>query len=254
MGLKRGKKAQLTIFIILGLLILIVLILLFMRNDDLKSYFVGSSPVEEIKNCVEKPVEEMLDIVRFQGGSIDPENYYLYEDNKLEYLCYTDEEYKTCVVQKPLLKNSIEEELRAYAQPRIKNCIESVRNSLRDQGYEVSMKNPELVVELFPSDVMAEVDLDLSIKKGDTTETYKKIRVEIDSMMYDFVMISTSIVQWETRYGDSEVMNYMLYYPEIKVEKKKQGDGTTVYMVSNWDSKEMFMFAVKSYVVPAGLI
>jgi len=254
MNVKRGKKAQLTIFIILGLLILIVLILLFMRDDNLRSYFMGSTPVEDIKDCIEKPVEDALNIIRSQGGSLEPENYYLYEDNKLDYLCYTDEEYKSCVVQKPLLKKSIEEELKRYAQPKIKSCVEGVRNKLREDGYEVSMKEPELVVEIFPSDIMAEVNLDLSIRKGESIETYNKLRVEIDSMMYDFVMIATSIVQWEVRYGDSEVMNYMLYYPDIKVEKKKQGDGTTVYMVSNWDSEDKFMFAVKSMVIPAGLI
>jgi hypothetical protein len=225
-----------------------------MRNDNLKSYFIGKSPVEEIKGCVEKPIEEVLNLLISQGGSIEPKNYYLYEDNKLEYLCYTDEEYKTCVVQKPLLKNSIEEELKNYAQPKIKDCINSVRNSLKDQGYDVSMKDPELVVEIFPKTIMTEVDLDLSITKGSDTENYNKIKSEIDSEMYDFIMIATSIMQWETRYGDSEVMNYMLYYPEVKVEKKKQGDGTKVYIISDWDSKETFMFAIKSYVVPAGLI
>lgn len=249
-----SKRSQLTIFIILGLLILIVLILLFMRNDNLRSYFMGSTPVEDIKDCIKKPVEDALDIIRSQGGSLEPENYYLYQDNKLDYLCYTNEEYKACVVQKPLLKNSVEEELMRYAQPKIKGCVEGVIETLRKDGYEVSMKNPELVVEIFPSDIMAEVDLDLNIKKGESTEAYNKLRVEINSMMYDFVMIATSIVQWEVRYGDSEVMNYMLYYPDIKVEKKKQGDGTTVYIVSNWDSEDKFMFAVKSFVVPAGLI
>jgi len=254
---KRGlnKKGQLTIFIILGILILIILIVIFMRNDDLRSYFTGKSPVEEIKECIRGPIEEKLEILRYQGGAIEPENYYLYEDNKLDYACYTDEEYKTCVVQKPILKNSIEKELKDYTEKEIISCIGEARDKLRGKGYEVAMKESELRVEIFPNTILVEVDVGLTLSKGDNIDSYGKVSSNIPSRMYDFVMIATSIIQWETRYGDSEVMNYMLYYPSIKVEKKKQGDGTTIYIISDFDNpKETFMFASKSFVVPPGLI
>ena len=111
MNIKRGeknKKGQLTIFIILGLLILIVLILLFMRTEDLKSFFLGKSPVEQIKDCADESLRKGIEIVSKQGGAINPENYYLYEGNKLDYICFTEQSFQRCVMQKPLLKSSIE--------------------------------------------------------------------------------------------------------------------------------------------------
>ena len=46
----------------------------------------------------------------------------------------------------------------------------------------------------------------------------------------------------------------MLYYPSIKVEKKKQSEGTTIYILTDRDSSEEFMFAVRSFAIPPGLI
>ena len=66
-------------------------------------------------------------------------------------------------------------------------------------------------------------------------------------------MISSSILNWEARYGDSETMNYMIYYPSIKVEKKKQGDGSTVYIITDRLDLDKFMFASRSMALPAGL-
>ena len=65
-------------------------------------------------------------------------------------------------------------------------------------------------------------------------------------------MIASSISNWEAKYGDSETMNYMIYYPNLKVEKKKQGDGTTIYIITDKESEDKFMFASRSLVLPAG--
>jgi hypothetical protein len=38
------------------------------------------------------------------------------------------------------------------------------------------------------------------------------------------------------------------------VEKKKQGDGTTVYILTDRDTDEKFYFASRSIAIPAGFI
>jgi hypothetical protein len=67
-------------------------------------------------------------------------------------------------------------------------------------------------------------------------------------------MIASSIMAWETKWGDSQTMNYMLHYPSIKVEKKKQGDETKIYILTDRDTQEKFMFAVKSMPLPIGIV
>ncbi len=248
-----GKKAQLTIFIILGLLILVVLILLFARGGDLGTIFVAKTPMQQIEDCAKVPVKEGIDKLSLQGGSIDPENYYLYEGNKVEYVCYTDENLKTCVMQKPILTNSIGEGLKSYSEGKIRVCLNGVKKSLEKKGYSVSMKPVEVSIELVPDNVLVNMDLSLSISK-DGTESYDNVKVGVRSKIYNLVIVASSIMSLEARFGDSESLNYMLIYPSLKVEKKKQGDGSKIYIITDRDSNERFLFAVKSFVIPPGII
>lgn len=247
-----SKRSQITVFIILAIAIVIVLIVLFTRGGGLFSVFTPGSPINQIKSCAQEPVEEAIEILKMQGGSLEPELFYLYQGNKIEYLCYTDANYQNCVMQKPLLKQSIEKEIKKYSEVRINNCINSVIDELRSDGYDVSMTTPDISFSLVPNNIMIDIGSDLQITK-DSTESYKSIKTDVPSKLYDMVMIASSISNWEARYGDSETMTYMMYYPSLKVEKKKQGDGTTVYILTDRNSDDEFMFASRSLVVPAGL-
>jgi len=248
-----NKRAQITIFIILALAIIVLLVLLFTRNNELTTIFNTKSPINQIKDCSKEALSEGLELISSQGGSISPENYYLYENNKIEYLCYTEENYKEGIIQKPLLKQSIEKELKKYITPKIKGCIDSVKTSLEKKSYIVSYKDPEISLELIPNNIFATIDLDLKITK-DKTESYKSIKTNIDSNLYKIIMIASSILNFEASQGDSEIMTYMIYYPSLKIEKKIQGDGTKIYILTDKTSLEKFMFASKSLVFPPGII
>lgn len=246
-----SKRSQLTIFIILALAIVLILILLLTGKTNLIAIFTPTTPINQIKECVQEPVEEAVNILRLQGGSLDPSLYYIYQGSKIEYLCYTEEYYKTCIMQKPLLKQSVEQQIYSYASPRIKNCISSVKANLERKGYQVSMSSPEISISLLPGSILVDIISDIRIVK-DQTESYKSIKIDISSSLYEQIMLASSISNWEARYGDAETMNYMIYYPSFKVEKKKQGDGTTVYIITDRDSEDKFMFASRSLVLPAG--
>lgn len=251
--LLRSKRSQVSVFIILGVLIVIVLLVLFSRDAGFDTIFASQSPYQELEACGQDAVIEGLGILSLQGGVIEPQNYYLYQNKKIDYICYSENEYENCVMQKPILTNTITDELTEYAEPIIKGCLNSVRSSLESRGYTVNMKEPEITIELVPDNVLVDMELDLSIEK-EGVESYKNVRTGIKSKIYNFALIAGSISQWETRYGDSETLNYMLYYPSLKVEKKKQGEGSTVYILTDRDSDEKFYFASRSIAVPAGLV
>jgi hypothetical protein len=247
------KRGQVTVFIILAICIFIVLMLLFTKKSDITAIFSKESPVNQIQKCIEDSGIQAKEIISMQGGSIDPKNYYLYDGNKVDYVCYSNEYYKNCVMQKPLLKNSVEKEIKSYVEKNVVDCTEAIKSSLQSKGYSVYMKTPPVVdVELIPGNIVINTELDLELTKGET-QTYKNIKTEINSNLYEFVMVTSSIQNWEARYGDSETLNYMFYYPELKVEKKATSDGTRVYILTNRDSKDKFMFATRSVAIPSGI-
>ena len=247
------KKGQVSVFIILGILIVIVLLILFSRDAGFDTVFAKQSPYQEIEGCAQTAIQEGLDILMFQGGVIESENYFMYEGKKIDYVCYSENEYENCIMQKPILTNTIRDELEEYSTPKIKSCLNSVKSSLEGRGYSVVMRDPEIVIELVPDNVLVDMNLGLRIEKTGV-ESFDHIRTGIKSKIYNFALITSSISQWETRYGDSETLNYMLYYPSLKVEKKKQSDGTTVYILTDRDTDEKFYFASRSIAVPAGFI
>ena len=247
------KKGQVSIFIILGILIVVVLLILFSRDAGFDTIFAKQSPYQEIEGCAQTAIQEGLDILMLQGGVIESENYFMYEGKKIDYVCYSENEYENCIMQKPILTNTIRDELEEYSTPKIKSCLNSVKSSLESRGYSVVMRDPEIVIDLVPDNVLVDMNLGLRIEKTGV-ESFDHIRTGIKSKIYNFALITSSISQWETRYGDSETLNYMLYYPSLKVEKKKQSEGTTIYILTDRDTDEKFYFASRSIAVPAGLI
>ena len=248
------KRGQVAVFIILGIAILIVLVILFSGNKDFASIFLGKSPLQKMEECVSGPLESGLELIENQGGSINPENYYLYKDRKVDYICFTDESFQKCVMQKPLLKESVENELEDFIRADVVRCLENERDALNRGTTSVSFKDPKIEVSLVPNDVIVVTELDLMISKGESSESYKSIRVDKSSKIYDFVVVALDIANNEVEYGDAAVDKYSFLDKSLRVEKLKQGDETTIYILSDRGSDESFYFAIKSIPIPPGWV
>jgi hypothetical protein len=246
------KRAQITVFIILALAITIVLILILMQQGNFRVFLAPKVPIDSIRECSINALDSSLRNITSQGGSMDPKLYYLYNGTKIEYLCYTVEDYKTCIMQKPLLKQSVEQEIKKAIEPKIRECFLLQKDSLIKNGYDVTYKNPEIVVDIVPNNILINIDSDLKIAKQ-KIETYKNIKITKTSELYDLLMISSSILNWEARYGEAEIMNYMIYYPNLRVEKKKQGEGTSIYILTDKNTLDRFAFASRSFTIPSGI-
>ncbi len=147
----------------------------------------------------------------------------------------------------------IEKEIESYLNPKIIDCMKSVKADLEKSGKSVTIGDLETNVKLVPSSILVDIKSDFTISNGGV-ESYKSIKTDLSSKLYDLSMISSSIINWEARYGDSETLNYMLYYPSLKVEKKLQSDGTTIYILTDRNTLDKFMFASRSVALPPGLL
>jgi len=248
---KENKKSQVTIFIIIAIIIVAALLIIFYPRINI-NIFAQKSPQGYIEDCLKDDVDANLLKLENQGGSLNPENYVLYKDNRIEYLCYTNEYYTTCKMQQPFVKEHAENELKASLQDKSEKCINALAADYESKGYVVSKNTPAVSVEFVPHNIRIELTSNLVFKKGETTESYEKIVIAKKSDIYDFTMICESILNWEARYGDSAPESYMYYYPDLKVEKLKLGDGSKIYTLSNRGTNEKFLFASRSLSWPAG--
>lgn len=250
MGEKRG---QITIFIILGILIVAlgVLVFLFFPQIQDRLGFAPETPQEFVQTCLEDKIREGIETVSSQGGSINPESSILYQGNSIEYLCYTSEFYQPCMVQRPLLKSHIENEIEEYIEDDVNTCFNDLQESYEGRGYSVNLERGDMNVELLPKRVVTRINNELVLSR-DGTERYEQFNVVMNNNLYELISISNSILQWETKYGDAETTTYMNYYPDLKVEKKIQTDGTTIYIITDRNTGNKFQFASRSFPWPPG--
>jgi len=254
----RNKRGQVTIFIIIAIIIIAIAILIYIFYPQLKSLTQPETknPNVFVQTCLKDEIEDTVEILSLQGGSVDPEHYHAYLGNNIEYLCYTNEDYLPCVVQQPMLKSHIETEIETEIQSSVDACFTDLKQSFEDQGYDVNLIRGETIVELLPERIITTINNELTLTKGNT-ERYEEFRVILSSNLYGLVGIVNSIINWEAIYGEADPGTYMDYYHYLKVERKKRDvepdKGTRIYILTNKESGDMFQFATRSIVLPPGI-
>ena len=251
---KGSKRAQITIFVIIAI-VLVAGILGLIFYKDIKKFIAPTINDFLPADCLQESVKDILTQTAMRGGLIEPELYFRYNNETINYLCYTSEWYKTCTMQTPLLKQSIENEVNANAKAKMRNCIEGMKKNLESRGYSVKTTGTgDSNIVIIPKKIVITSDLTMTLQKGDETQTIPSSRLttDFDSNAYELVMIASSIQNYEARYGDSSIDTYMGFYPNIKVEKYKQDDGTKVYIITDRTSGEKLQFATRSLAWPPG--
>ncbi|MFH1787171.1 MAG: hypothetical protein ABH811_00030 [archaeon] len=253
--MKRGfnTRGQVTIFILIGIVIVALGILIYMFYSEIKESveIEAKNPSAFMQSCLEEQIGEGVEKLGISGGSLDPEHYFLYQDEKIEYLCYTEEYYQTCVMQQPMLKKHVESEIKDYIEKDFENCLDSLKESYEKKNYRVNMKKEDFEVELLPKRIVVFSNSSLTLSK-DGSQEYDSLRVVVNNNLYELISVSNSILDWEAKYGDSETTIYMDYYRDLKVEKLKQSDGTTIYILTDRNNRNKFQFASRSVAWPPG--
>lgn len=262
---KRGvgiysKKAQLTIFIIVALVIIALIVLFFAvsRTGIIKIPTIFGGEEIDFKSQLIKCVEEneninnKIALIALQGGSLNPRNYIFYNGTRVDYLCYSNEFFKPCVMQTPLLLQNVEAEIKKAAKSEVSNCINAVKKDLEGQGYSVSLGQSDLEVSIIPKTIIYQIKSPITLQKTDIIKKYDSFEIKKQSELYQMIMISTSILNYEARYGEADILTYMIYYPSIRVNREKRDDGSTIYQLSGRNTNEKFIFAVRSFAWPAG--
>ncbi|MDO8459507.1 MAG: hypothetical protein Q7S74_00190 [Nanoarchaeota archaeon] len=246
------KRGQVAIYVIIAIVIVAGILAVYFFYPNIKTVVVGETvPSTFLKSCIEQSVQSSVDILSKQGGYNEPEGFILYKGEKVKYLCYTSQYYKTCTVQQPLIKGHFEVELSKMIKDSADDCMQQLKTSYESQGYSVSLGGLKSHAEIVPGNIRLVIETPMSITK-DSTQTFSELNIDMPSEMYNLLMISTSIIDYESTYGDSEVTLYMQYYPNLKIEKIKLEDGSKVYTLTDVTTKEKFVFASRSLAWPAG--
>jgi len=249
-----GKRGQVAIFVIIAVVVVAAIVLIFYFRGEGIVFFAPTElkPISFLKDCVEPEIMDTMDILSKNGGYIDPQGTVEYQGEEIKYLCYSSEYYQPCVVQQPLIKENYENQLASVVLRKAEQCARNLVREYESRGYDVDVGDIDTNITIVLDNVRVDFIAPMTVTKEETTRTFDGFEVEIPSKMYEILMISTSIIDFETTYGDSETSLYLDSYPDIKIEKTTLGDGTTIYVVSNVITEESFRFASRSLAWPPG--
>lgn len=250
--MRKSKKAQITIFIIFALIIIVLVALFFLLKNPPEIKIVDeNNPQAYIESCVRESVEEAISILSPRGGDIDPKGNILYGNIERTYLCYTGEYYKRCVNQRPILDNHIEEEITNYITPIVKDCFKYLESKL-ERRYDIETSEMKLKTNLYPDQVTVNIEKYIKMTRGDEIRELDYFRMTLVHPIYNFAKISMEIVNQEIRYCDFDELGFMIVNTRYDVDKKITGNSDIIYTLKERSTNQEFKFAVRNCVLPPG--
>jgi hypothetical protein len=240
------ERGQVTIFVIIAIVIVAGILSFFLWVQP--TYFSGKSATLGFEGCVEDVVSGAISELELKAGFINPQFTYNYNGEKLTYLCYTNSYYETCAVQVPFLKNVFDEQMELLIREDVDVCYSNSINDLKARGLSVVQGAVNYDVLIEPNVVRVEIDAPTVVG----SQQFARFNVKVTAPTYEMVMIATSLLQFETKYGDADASSMMVFYPDYIITKFKRGDGTTIYTLKHKTLGNKFQFASRSLVWPAG--
>jgi len=229
MGLNRvivHKKGQATLFVVLGILVLVLVILFFVLSGNFSLTTIGSSEqqneeLENLKVCLASYGQEGLRLIEAQSGNIDEGSFY------------------------GVTIESMESELAGYVKGRME------RNCLNPDKYSIEKGEMEIEAEINDGEITMVAEWPLQFTSIEDTElkfNLKNFGVDINTNLYDLFETASLIseeVSYNTFYADENEVNITYiqkedYYIAIL---EKNGE----YFIADFSSNQKMNGPEKEY-------
>jgi len=265
MSVRGGERGQITIFIIVGVLIVSGIILFFLYRTNLISN-IGIGGRQEanvnafLNSCLEEKTKEAVRELSIRGGELNPKlsiNFLFTgeEDYRnISYLCYTQNNFRPCVAQKPAIILDMQNGIKDYISDDVESCFQEMLSDFKSKGFDVGSDSElrSFEVKLMPRRILIQTNSEVILTKSDETTTQKNFEIAIQSRVYELLGIVQEIINGEAQFCYFEDTGFEVAYPEFLIDKFNVESGNYIYTIENIDSREKFRFAIRSCGVPPG--
>ncbi len=250
----KTNRAQVTIFIIVGILIVSsVLILIYLIREPKTTTPTNENPKAIVDKCVKDIVQNSIKKMMANGGQITPSLSVKYEGHRYNYLCYQADFYLACYDIHPMLENQIENQILEDTRESVQGCFNSMREELENKGYTVKGGGTKYSINLLPGyvEVNLKKRIDIVSPTG-ATQSVSDFNTRILSPIYGMVLAARRIVNTESQFCNFEYNGYMLLYPQYNI-RRIDYEGSKIYKIIDRKTRDDFKFAVRSCVFPPGI-
>lgn len=252
----KNKKAQLTIFIIMALIVVVVIAIIFaIYNLGILKLGLLENPEDYISDCAHDALEEIEERVLETNGypNTNLTNMMIYRGEKVPYLCKVSEFNAPCIIQEPVFDAKIKKEMIEYITPRINECFEELIKDYERAGYEISTNDTEININFESEEIVAIISKDLVLRKEDEIRAYNKFQGKLNSPLYRIIDTIKYIVNFESALCQFSYINWMRANPDIKLTLFRASDQTKIYTIEDRTSEKSMKIAIKTCLIPAGI-
>lgn len=193
-----NKRAQLTVFVILALvLILGIAIFFIVKNSKLNpTISPGENPQGYMEDCVKKALIDVEGKLIDNNGFLNLQNSYInFNNSKVPYYCFAATELTLCTAKHPAISNEIVKQIYTQIKPKIEKCFSDVKDQFNDYDYKEGALN--ITIEIMPKTIQAKVSKDISYNKNEQRINLQKFDNSIGSPLFDFILLGNEIVNQE---------------------------------------------------------
>ncbi len=254
MGFEMKKKGQVMIFVVIAILIVVgILIYFLLRSGGDMQGDNAENPKQFIDSCVSNHLKDSIKKMHENGGRVNPELFKMYDGERYNYLCYTQNDYVTCINHYPQLKLIVEREIRKDILENVANCFDSLIEDLEAKGYSVNgnFNAADLRIDISPGAVEAIMGSEIVMSKQDT-QRFDLFSSRVLSSSYEILIIAREIVNQESQYCNFEYNGFMLLYPNYEI-KKIDYDDSKLYWIRDRKTGEEMRLAIRGCGFPEGL-
>src|SRR3989338_1818817 len=248
---KRGKRGQISVFIIIAVIIIAVAVIFLIINfsqsktklDNIFSKLgikTQSSLVQSsILDCVENTARDSLVIIGIQGG------YYNAPEKNVDLgWTFIPYYYYEGIFLMPT-KEKIEQELSLYVDDNLAACL----NELEYNEFSISYDNSKTTATIEEKKVSFITDLKITFKKDDSSSEFELSNhpVEIESALSDILEVASYITEGHKEDPEFVCISCVADMAESKnlyVDMLDFGDesSTLIVISENYTSSEPYVF------------
>jgi hypothetical protein len=257
------KRGQLTLFIILGIMVVVVVssYILFFSDYSPLSYFNKDlkNPNDYISECVTFAAEDVLSSYLDNNFFFEEveNNYFRYNNDgvneNVPYLCTVGEFYKPCINQDPNLQGRLVNDLTAQLEVGIKSCFSKLKRDLEKKGYSVELIEGEIRVIPRLKDFQISIGNIVNLVDNEDIKSFSNFEVSINSNIFNLAKLATTIANFESSLCAFDLTTWVRTNSEIMITRFRGGEQTKLYTLRHRNSNEEIKFAIKTCLLPAGI-
>ena len=266
MKMKRGgnffsKKGQVTIFIVLGVIVVAGIFLFFLFRSGVKIPFAGNLGLVQdgnalLNSCLKNEIKTDVGKIMSNGGFIEvSKNHVSFEVDgrniSASYLCYTQNYGEACINQQPSLMTHIENEMKNKISQNVNDCFNEIKLNFEKQGYSTSSDSElnSFDIVLSPGKILIKTNSKIILAKAGETSTQENFRAVFPTELYNLAGVAQEIVNKETATCDFEFRGHNLLYPQYLINKVQTSDSSDIYLIKSQSTEEEFVFATRGCLI-----